>query len=241
MRINICLPFCLGVTLLGQAMYQPRPSSDKSCPRVDAHEDTMFKTGGDPAPFAGLQGTTKPQIGASRPDGAPNTISGAVRKDQIVGSDDTGVRFAKEVRTSASAFGVADIANKTTSVADVKGKVLVIGFWDSACGPSVNLLQELVELQAKGEKYNFEVWPVCLNSDRWTTLIPFINRNKSFLEKTRIYLPGIGASGPSVLMNVIPALPALFILDKEGKVAFRMMGYEPKAAVNALKVVLKEP
>lgn len=211
--------FCFGITLLGQTIYQPRPQSDKSCPRIEDHEDHLFRNGG--------QGNST--------GGNPGAVTA-----QIMGKSDSGEMVSKAERRSVSTFSVLDNHGKTLHVADLKGKVVVVGFWQTTCGPSLNLLNELVDYQAKGEKFNFEVWPVSMDDGRWSAVTPFINKNRKFFEKTRFYLPSIGATGPSVFMNVLPVLPALFILDKDGKVAFKMMGYEPNALVNALKKVLVE-
>jgi peroxiredoxin len=157
-----------------------------------------------------------------------------------MGKSDLGEMVPKAERSSASTFSVQDVQGKTFQVSELKGKILVVGFWQTTCGPSINLLNELADYQVKGEKFNFEVWPVSMDDAKWSAILPFANKNRKFLEKTRLYLPSIGATGPSVFMNILPVLPALFILDKDGKVAFKMMGYEPNALVNALKKIITE-
>lgn len=231
---------CFGMTLLGQAIYQPRPQTDKSCPRIEAHEDTLFKTGGKSTSTGAIQGEVGTMVRSDKSGSPANSAVSGVVADQIMGKSDLGEMVPKAERSSASTFAVLDVQGKTLQVSDLKGKVLVVGFWQTTCGPSINLLNELVDYQAKGEKFNFAVWPVNMDDAQWSAIMPFANRNKKFFEKTHFYLPGIGATGPSVFMKVLPVLPALFILDKEGRIAFKMMGYEPNALVNALKKILVE-
>lgn len=219
MRIPAALLLALGLSLQAQALYQPRPTSDAACPRIEGHEDAMFRKGGQYNTTGGIKGAVT---------------------DQVMGEASAGVLIPKAERQPGTAFAVYDSANKALPVTELKGKLVVIGFWQTTCGPSLNLLNELVDFQAKGEKFGFEVWPVCLDEGKWAALGPFLAKNRAFVGKTRLYMPGLGEQGPASLMKVLPVLPALFILDREGKVAYQKLGYEPNALVGALKKLIPE-
>lgn len=206
-------------TLQAQATYQTRPASDPHCPRVEAHEDTLFRTGGQKNTTGGMAASVSPEV---------------------LGKSGAGELIPKEARESGAAFAVFDVAGTPLKAADLKGRILVVGFWQTTCPPSINLLNELVDFQAKGAKFGFEVWPVCLDDRKWATLTPFANQNRKFLGATRLFTPGLGEAGPAVFMKVLPVLPALFILDREGRVAYRKLGYEPNGLVAALKILIPE-
>lgn len=121
---------------------------------------------------------------------------------------------------------------------DLKGKVVVVGVFAALCDPSIRLLAEMAELQPKGAQYGFEVLPVSL--DRLTVLGQIQRRNRPRFDKTSFYFPGLGKEGLLNLGPELQAAPTTFILDREGRVAVRWVGYHSGLLVNVLKALLTE-
>lgn len=121
---------------------------------------------------------------------------------------------------------------------DLKGKVVVVGVFAAVCDPSIRLLAEMAELQPKGAAYGFEVLPVSL--DRLTVLGQIQRRNRPRFDKTAFYFPGLGKEGLLNLGPELQAAPTTFILDREGRVAVRWVGYHPGLLVKVLKTLLTE-
>jgi peroxiredoxin len=224
------LPLC------GQAKYMATSRSERSCPRVEENEENALRTkeGGyrSELPKANT-------LGANPIKATTGTLDSATGPGVVEGRSVTGF-IPKGSRKDAGAFAVLDADGKKTSVASAKGKVVVINFWQTACEPSASQLMEMADYQAKGEKFGFLAWPVNYDEQRWVKVKPFLDKNRKFFEKTKVYVPGLGAEGPAVLMNLIPELPALFIIDREGRLAYQSTGYEANTLGQALQRILVE-
>jgi len=200
--------------LVAQTQYEPAGEGRKECPRLEPKD--------------------------ARLEGGQLTPNRAVLVNEW--SALRGVRyFSKNERREASGFGILDAQSNKRTVKEAKGKVVVVGFWWTRCTPSVKLLEEIALIQPNQDKFGVEIWPVSMDEKRWQTLTPFIRANKGFFKAgTRIFTPGLGSEGPNVFMEIIPSLPAVFILDSEGRVATEVFGYEPRAVEQALGRILAE-
>lgn len=165
-----------------------------------------------------------------------NTLTMA---DQAIAVDREVRVFPVAERKDGTGFAVVPIKGKPQPLSAYKGKVVVVGVFSAICDPSIRLLAEMAELQPKGAQYGFEVFPVCL--DRLTMLGQVIRSNRLRFEKTVFYTPGLGEQGLLNLGPELRAAPTTFILDREGRVAMRWVGYHPVVLVKALKVILTEP
>lgn len=148
----------------------------------------------------------------------------------------------KGERRDASAFAVLNADSQKRTVKDAKGKIVLVAFWETHCMPSVKQLEEVLYIQPNQDKFGLEVWPVAMDEKRWASLVPFQRANKAFFKAgAKIFTPGLGSEGPNVFLTKdIPSLPAVFILDPEGKVAAEIFGYEPKAVEQTLGRILVE-
>lgn len=239
------------VPLCAQERYYPTAKDAVNCPREKAVDEDVVRGGPTSRPMPGTNtgGSTavsnvsavasgRPAESAASADSAsPKTMEGA----GSFPSDGKPYIFPIAHRKSVGDFTVMDREGKTTRVSDRKGKMLIIGFWATTCQASGVELLELADLQAKGEKYGFEVWPVNYDPvDRQLRTTTYIQINAKALATTKLYIPGLGKEGPSVFASMIPALPALFIVDREGRLAAQYAGYQPGALVGAMRTIMAE-
>ncbi|HQL47364.1 MAG TPA: redoxin domain-containing protein [Holophaga sp.] len=159
--------------------------------------------------------------------------------DQAIAVDREVRVFPVAERKDGTGFAVVPIKGKPQSLAAYKGKVVVVGVFSAVCDPSIRLLAEMAELQPKGPQFGFEVFPICL--DRLTALGQIIRRNQPRFDKTAFFTQGLAEQGLLNLGPELRAAPTTFILDREGRVAMRWVGYHPGVLVNALKAILREP
>jgi len=139
------------------------------------------------------------------------------------------------VALAAAAFAVArpapswtlkDPSGKAVTSETFKGKVVVVDFWATWCGPCRMEIPGYIELQ---EKYKDDLVIVGVSVDappRGASLV------KSFVEKNKINYP-IVMSQDEVLEafagdQPINAIPTTFIIDRDGNIRDRKEGAEHK-------------
>lgn len=159
--------------------------------------------------------------------------------------------FAKDQRKDVTGFAAYDNKAKGTTVASLKGKVVMVGLWSTHCEPSAKMLMEMASLYDKRAKFGFEI--LAVNMDRnqqedngavggWPAINQFIIRNPQFFKASgmQVYTPGLGKEGTSNFMDVVRSLPALFVIDREGNLASIALGYKDGFVGDALTRVVSE-
>jgi peroxiredoxin len=120
------------------------------------------------------------------------------------------------------------------NLSDLKGKVVLIDFWASWCGPCRNNNPRLVKLYQKFHEKGFEIFGVSVDntSASWKEAIKEdqlqwvqVNDNKGW--------------NSSVAMTYnVNAIPASFLVDKEGVI--RAIDFEGRALEAKIKSLLKK-
>ena len=109
---------------------------------------------------------------------------------------------------------VVDLDGKPISLADYRGKVVLLDFWAVWCGPC---LGEIPRIKAVYEKYHdkgFEVISVSLDEDE-AALRAYVKENEM---PWRHIFDGQKWSGHLVEQYGVRGIPAPFLIDREGKV-----------------------
>ena len=140
----------------------------------------------------------------------------------------------------ASAVGgkVADVRlqdaqGRSSSLADYRGRVVVVDVWATWCPPCRASLPEIAKLQRAADS-RYAVVAISVDDGGFDTVLPFLARN-SGLGLTAHVPQGSGALAP---LGEIRGIPTTFIVDREGKVAAQWSGYYPGRAEAELKRVL---
>ena len=112
------------------------------------------------------------------------------------------------------------------SLASLKGKVVIMDFWATWCGPcrAQHPLYEQVKKRFSGRD---DVVFLAIATDEDPSLVePFLNTQKW---SKQVYFE----SGLSRLLSVT-SIPTTVIFNKNGEVASRMNGFAPESFVNML-------
>ena len=111
-------------------------------------------------------------------------------------------------------------------LADAKGKVVVLTFWATWCGPC-RALEPVFEKVESHYASRPDVIFYALNCDDDESLV------KPFLADAKLKTPTLFADGLDRLFK-IASFPTTVVLDRGGKIAFRQNGFDPDGFEKAL-------
>lgn len=120
-------------------------------------------------------------------------------------------------------FKLKDLDGKEVSLSSYKGKVVLLNFWATWCGPCKAEIPGFVELQ---EKYRDKLTIVGYSVDDTAEMA------KKYAAEYKINYPillGEGREDVQDAYGPIWGIPASFIISKDGKVCRKHMGIAPKA------------
>ena len=127
-------------------------------------------------------------------------------------------------------FAVKDTNGKPLSLAAYKGKVVLIDFWATWCGPCVKELPNVLDAYEKHHAGGFEIIGISLDSDR-AKLDTFVKeKNMPWVQ----FFDGKGWQNELAQKYGINSIPATYLIDGEGKIiASGLRGDKLEAAVAA--------
>ena len=132
------------------------------------------------------------------------------------------VEKAVEDRKPAPDFILTDAKGAAIKLSDYKGRVVLLNFWATWCGPCKIEIPWFVELQNKYQDRGLAVLGVSMDEDGWQAVRPFIAAHNMN------YRVAIGTDQVARLYGGIASLPTTFIIDQEGKIAAVHIGLVSK-------------
>jgi thiol-disulfide isomerase/thioredoxin len=120
----------------------------------------------------------------------------------------------------AYAFVLRKMDGSAVPLAPLRGKVLVLSFWATWCGPCRELEPQFLQV-AKNYAGNADIVFYAVNTDEDESLVaPFLSHEKWDV-------PVVYADGLDDFVKV-QSLPTVLILDRSGKITYRINGYPPE-------------
>ncbi len=117
-------------------------------------------------------------------------------------------------RKAAPDFTLTDSDGAKVKLADYRGKVVLLNFWATWCGPCQIEIPWFMEFEQQYKSKGFEVLGVSMDEDGWSAIKPYMAEHKL---NYRILL---GDDSVSQLYGGLDALPTTFIIDRDGRFAF---------------------
>jgi peroxiredoxin len=125
-------------------------------------------------------------------------------------------------RKDAPEFTLKDADGKVVHVADYRGKVVLLDFFATWCGPCKIEIPWFTEMERKNKDRGFAVLGVSMDDEGWEVVKPFL------VELGVNYRVVIGNDSTAQLYGGVDALPTTFLIDQAGKIAAVHVGLASK-------------
>lgn len=123
----------------------------------------------------------------------------------------------------APAWKLTDIEGKTVTSDQFKGKVLVVDFWATWCGPCRQEIPGYIDLVKKYGKDGLVIVGVSMDQAGVEVV-------KAFAKKNAMNYPIVmGDDDVVAAFGGMEAIPTTFLIDRSGKIRDRKLGAEPTA------------
>jgi thiol-disulfide isomerase/thioredoxin len=116
-------------------------------------------------------------------------------------------------------FVLKDVANKDVRLSDFKGKVILLDFWATWCGPCKIEIPWFIEFQQKYGKAGLQVIGISVD-DPLDKLAPFAKQMKM----TYPVLQGLGRDNVQDAYGPMVGLPVTVMISRDGKICSKHVG-----------------
>jgi peroxiredoxin len=121
-------------------------------------------------------------------------------------------------RKAAPDFTLTDANGASVKLSDYKGKVVLLNFWATWCGPCKIEIPWFIQFEKAYKDRGFITLGISMDENGWKAVKPFVSQ-------TAINYPVmIGNDRLEELYGGIDSLPSTFLIDREGRIAFMHLG-----------------
>ena len=129
----------------------------------------------------------------------------------------------KSAAKTAPPFKLKDADGRTVSLAEYKGKVVLLNFWATWCGPCKVEIPWFMQFEQQYKDRGLVVLGVAMDEEGWSAVKPYISERKI---NYRILL---GDDNVAQAYGGVDSLPTTFVIDREGRIVGRHVGLVSKS------------
>jgi peroxiredoxin len=131
----------------------------------------------------------------------------------------------REVKLSRPApdFTLSNAKGERLRLASYKGKVVLLNFWATWCGPCKVEIPWFIEFQKTYQAQGFTVLGVSMDEGGWSVVNPYVASQKVN------YPIVLGNENVNMLYGGIEALPTTLLIGRDGRVAYVHAGLISKS------------
>jgi thiol-disulfide isomerase/thioredoxin len=129
--------------------------------------------------------------------------------------------LAERMNVPAPDFSLKDLDDKQVSLTSLRGKVVILDFWATWCGPCKMSMPLLDKFYTDSKPKDVVVYGVNVWERGGTDKV------KPFLTERGVHFPVLYGTNDIASAYGVRGIPTLVVIDKEGKIAYRHIGYDP--------------
>ena len=154
---------------------------------------------------------------------------------KVVSAQSTGLPDNPAVGTPAPAVTLKDINDKDITLAQLKGKVVLINFWATWCAPCLEEIPWLIDLQQKYSAKGFTVLGVAMDEEGKSVVAPWVAKKRFDVDGQKLpmsYPIVIGSEAAAEKFGGLFGYPTSILISRDGKQIKRITGIISKEEIS---------
>ncbi len=132
----------------------------------------------------------------------------------------------------APEFTFTGLQGNAVRLSELRGKVVILEFWATWCPPCREAVPELNKVSENFHDKNVQLLGIAVDKGG-----DALSKVSAFVKEHAVVYPVMVDSGSVNVAYGVSGIPVMFIIDKEGRVVKRHMGFSPSLAETISKEV----